>query len=337
MAPKSLKILMICDLTIAPPYDGDFSEWLKTEEWEAERHVIKALKSLGHEVKIFGVYKDILPLVHEIQKEKPDLVFNMCEAINDNRDLEPQIVGMLELLGVRYSGAGSWPLRLCKDKGLTKKILTYHKIGVPRFVISRKSNPLRSLKRFHYPAFIKPLGREASEGISQMSLAENEKDCLERVQFLHEKLNEDVIIEEFIDGREVYVGVMGLERLTALPPRELIFKELPEGEPKIFTYRAKWDQAYRKKWGVTTTFMKGSDEALLKKVIETSKKIYRLMEIKSYARIDLRITEAGQIYFLEANPNPSIASSDDFALAAKKAELSYEDLIERILQMAFTA
>ena len=181
---------------------------------------------------------------------------------------------------------------------------------------------------------MKPLRLEASEGISQHSLATNEKDALERVHYIHEKLETDAIIEEFIDGRELYVGILGNDRLTTLPPRELFFKEVPEGEPKFATYRAKWNDHYREKWGIDTGPSKKIPEDLEERILETCKTAYRALEIRGYGRVDLRVKPSGEIFVVEVNPNPSISKDDDFILAAAKIGLDYEAVIAKILSLA---
>jgi D-alanine-D-alanine ligase len=177
------------------------------------------------------------------------------------------------------------------------------------------------------------LKEEASLGISQASFVENDDQFRERVQFIHEKFDNDVIAEEYIEGRELYVGIFGNLRLQVFPIRELIFKEVPPDEPKIATYKAKWDEEYRKRWGLQNQFAEGLDPALVSQIEETCKRIYRLLTIDGYARLDLRLTAKNEIYFIEANPNPILAADEDFALSALKANLTYPQLIDRIIRM----
>ncbi len=334
MAGRKLKILVMFDVGFAPPPDHDYAEDLEDDSYETENDVITTLRRQGHTVRPFGVYDDIHGLIQEIRANPPDVAFNLCEAFKGDRNLEPNVVGLLELMNVTYTGAGPAALRICKDKGLTKKILSYHRVPIPRFVVSRRSRPLRRLRHFAFPAFIKPLGLEASEGIAQMSFADDEAACLERVKFIHESLKVDAIIEEYIDGREIYVGVLGNNHLQVLPPRELFFAQIPEGEPKFATFRAKWDEKYRKRWGIKSGPAREIPARTKKKLTEICRKVYRLFEIRGYARIDLRLNTKGQLVFLEANPNPSLAEEEDFALAAKSGGLEYGRLIRKILRLA---
>jgi D-alanine-D-alanine ligase len=334
VAGRKLNILVLFDLGFPPPADHNYQEYLRDDSFETESDVIKSLKRAGHEVRPFGIFNDIHDLIEEIRERPPDLAFNLCEAFNGDRNQEPNVVGLLELMNVRYTGAGPSALQICKDKGLTKKILSYHRIQIPRFVISRRSRPLRRLRSFSFPAFIKPLGLEASEGIALMSFADSEAGCLERVQFIHDSLKVDAIVEEYIEGREIYVGLLGNSHLQVLPARELFFAQVPEGEPKFATFRAKWDEAYRKKWGIRSGPAKEIPEPLRKKLCDICRKVYRLFEIKGYARIDLRLNTREEIVFLEANPNPSLGMYEDFAQAAKTTNLEYDALIHKIVKLS---
>ncbi len=334
MPARKLRILVLFDVGFSPALDHDYRPELRDDSYETESDVIKSLRRMGHEVRPFGVFDDIHDLIEAIRAEPPDLTFNLCEAFDGDRNFEPNIASLLDLMKVKYTGAGPAALQICKDKGLTKKILSYHRIPIPRFVVSRRSRPLRRLRHFSYPAFIKPLGLEASEGIARMSFADDEKGCLDRVQFIHESMKVDAIIEEYIDGRDIYVGVLGNTHLKILPPRELFFAQIPEGEPRFATFRAKWDVKYRKRWGIKSGPAGEIPEKTMSRLRDICRKVYRLFEIRGYARIDLRLNSKGQIIFLEANPNPSLAMEEDFAQAAKRGNLEYDDLIRRIVKLS---
>ena len=333
---RRLRVLILFDLS-RDLSEEQYQEYLRTEEWESERHVVNTLKKMGHDVELMGLFDDIGPLVHRTKEDPPDVVFNMSEAFDQNRQFEPHVAALIELLKVPHTGSGPEALRLCKDKSLAKKVLAYHEIQVPKFDVVRRSAPTKSLGAFPFPAIIKPLDLESSEGIAQVSLVADEKEAMERIRFIHEKYETDAIIEEYIDGRELYVGVIGNERLQVLPPRELFFREVPEGEPKFATYRAKWDDAYRKRWGIENGSARGLSEEDEARLADTCKKIYRALQLKGYARIDLRMRANGEFVFIEANPNPSIAKEDDFAKAAAKAGIDYETLIGRLISLAGVA
>ena len=329
---KALKVLLLFDLSvkIAPE---EYAEYWNNPDWKTEKDIKNTLLRLGHEVIPFGLHDDIEPFLKLVREQKPDLVFNLSEAFNGNRDFEPNLTALMQLVGVPFTGAGPMSLQLCKDKGLTKIIMGYHRIRTPRFLVAQKLRAMPSLKKFKFPAFIKPLQLESSEGISQLSFVENEKDAMARVKFIHERLEADAIIEEFIDGRELYVSIIGNEKLNVFPPRELFFKEVPEDEPKFATFRSKWDNEYRKKWGIDTGWAAAMSDENQKKLTDTCKKIYRLLHIQGFGRIDLRIRN-DDIYFIEANPNPSIAKQEDYALSAAKGGLEYDELIAKIVSLA---
>ena len=234
--------------------------------------------------------------------------------------------------GVPFTGCGSTGLTLCKHKGISKKILSYHRIHVPQFTVIPRGKRCARPKRLQFPILVKPLKEEASYGISQASFVETDEQFKERVQFIHTSHDCDVIAEEYIAGRELYVSILGNHKLEAFPIRELVFKEVPPDEPKIATYRAKWDEEYRKRWGLQNQFAEGLDPALERDIVQTCKRIYRLLTIDGYARVDLRVTPANEIYFIEANPNPILAADEDFAQSALKAGLAYPQLLERIIR-----
>jgi D-alanine-D-alanine ligase len=329
-----MKILTLFDLSI-PLKPEQYADYMKTDDWASEAHILATLKKLGYEAVPLGVHDDLDLLISEMRRHQPDLIFNLSEAFRGDRQFEPHIVSLIELLGIPYTGASPQALKICKDKGLAKKILSYHRVKVPHFLISRKASPLRTLGELRFPVFIKPLNLEASEGISQLSFAETKKDALERVRYLHDRFETDVIVEEYISGREIYVGVIGNERLASFPPRELFFREFPENEPRFASFKAKWDDDYRKKWGIRT----GSanlPEDVRDKLDELCKKIYRVLGLSGYGRVDLRITPEGEIYCIEANPNPSIEKDGDFALSAIKSGMTYDDLIQKIINLGLT-
>jgi len=330
-----MKILLLFDLSISLKPE-EYVDYWKSDDFESERHTKETLENLGHTVTPFGLHDDLDPLLKEVKDNPPDLIFNLSEAFRNHRRYEPHLVSLLELLEIPYTGSRPEALHLCKNKGMAKKILSFHRVKVPDFLISRRSSPIRSLKGLKFPVFIKPLDLEASEGISQLSFSENAKDALERVRYLHERYETSVIVEEYIDGRELYVAVLGNEKLQAFPPRELHFKHVPEGEPRFATFRAKWDDTYRKKWGIKTGAGSLSEEIELK-LMELSKRIYRLLGLSGYGRVDFRMTPEGEFVCLEVNPNPSIERDSDVALAAAKAGLSYDDLIQKILNLAIGA
>lgn len=334
MPTRKLNVLLLFDVPFTPENHLDSSEYMIGDEWKDERDVLRTLTKLGHRVTTFGVFDDIRPLIDCVRRVKPDVIFNLCESFNADRAQEPNLPALLELLGVPYTGAKPEALALCKDKGLSKKLLTYHNVRVPSFeVVPVGGIEPKVLSRFGYPGICKQLGLDASEGISQSSLVTNAEDCAERVKFIHKKLGSDAIVEEYIDGRELYVGVFGNDRLTVLPPQELFFKQLPSGAPRVLTFKAKWDERYRKKYGIDSGMARKIEPKTLAKLKETCREVYKLFKITGYARIDLRMSEAGECVFIEINPNPSIKKHDDFAWAARKAGIPYDELLDKLIHL----
>ena len=328
---KKLKVLALFDAIAPTTIDQDLSAELKTDDWKTEANVLAALKELGHTVEHLAIFDNLDLLQQKLQQFEPHLLFNLADQFKNNRAFDQNIVSFLEMHGVPFTGCGSTGLMLCKHKGISKKILGYHRIHVPEFTMIPRGKRFARPKRLKFPIIIKPLKEEASYGISQASFVETDEQYKERVQFIHEKYDNDVIAEEYIAGRELYVSVLGNHRLEVFPIRELVFKEVPPDEPKIATYKAKWDEEYRKKWGLQNRFAE-LDPALAKNIAQTCKRIYHLLTIDGYARVDLRVTPANEIYFIEANPNPILAADEDFAQSALKAGLAYPQLIERIIR-----
>lgn len=304
------------------------------EDRSADASVFKCLRRLGHEVETFPVYDDVVGIVRKIQGFSPDVVFNGTESFRNDRQQEPNVCGLLELLGVRYTGAGPESLMLCKDKALAKKLLTYHHIRVPHFKISRRRHPIRRLKQFPYPVFIKPSGQDASEGVSVKSMANTEAEALERVRYLHRELGCDVMIEEYIDGRELYLSIMGNAKLTVWPYRELFFGKLPDDGPRFASDKVKWDPDYRVKWNIANGPAGEMSPELDAQLYDVATRVYRILKIRGFGRLDVRLTADNRIFVLEANPNPSLDENEDFAQAAYEGGMDFEDLVQAILDLA---
>lgn len=329
-----LKILLLIDITAPPPPNHDYKEWFAAEDWTHEARLLRVLKELGHDASLFGLYDNIDELLETLKKDPPDLIFNQCEAIHKDRRFEPHVASLLEMLGIPFTGAGSEAIQLCKNKALTKKILAYHGIRIPAFMVSEQLKPLKSIKDIPFPVFVKPLALEGSEGIALSSFAENEKDALDRVAQIQSKYECDVIIEEFVQGKELYVGVLGNRQLTVLPTRELYFGDAQDvDEPTFATFKVKWDDVYRAKRKIMNRMARGVSDEVTTQLESRSKEIYRILKIQGLGRMDFRLTPSNELVFLEANPNPSIVRDDDFSLAAEKHGLSYAELIERIIAL----
>src|SRR5882672_6067005 len=251
---KKLKVLALFDAIAPTTLDQDLSAELKTDDWKTEANVLAALDKLGHTTQHLAIFDDLDLLRQKLQSFQPDVIFNLADQFKNNRAFDQNIVSFLEMQGLPFTGCGSTGLTLCKHKAISKKILGYHRIHVPEFtVVPRGKRPVRPA-RLKFPILVKPLKEEASYGISQASFVETDEQFKERVQFIHTSHDCDVIAEEYIAGRELYVSILGNHRLDAFPIRELVFKEVPPDEPKIATYKAKWDAEYQKRWGLQNRF-----------------------------------------------------------------------------------
>ena len=331
-----MKVLVLFDVARpADPNESFSPEALKQEDKPTEADVLESLRRLGHEVETLAVFDDVTGTVEKLKTFGPDVVFNLSESFYHDRAHEPNITALLDLMKVRYTGSGPDALLLCKDKALAKKVLAYHHVRLPHFVVSHRAHPLRRLRRFAYPAFVKPACEDASDGICRASFAKDEKEAMERTRFIHQKFNCDALIEEYVEGRELYLSVLGNHRLTVFPPREIFFDQVPEDVPKFATFHAKWNDSYRKKWGITNGPAKPLPEGLQSHLNELARKVYRLLKIRGFGRIDVRLASNGDVHVIEANPNPCLAQDEDFAQSACLGGVSYDNLIQEILNSAF--
>ncbi len=331
--PRKLKVLALFDTGRPIALDEDLGPELKTDDWKTEAGVLAALDELGHTHQHLALFDDLDLLRQKLQVFTPDVIFNLADTFRNNPAFDQHIVSFLALHGVPFTGCGPSGLTLCKHKGIAKKILSYHRIATADFVIIPRGKRIARPARLRFPILVKPLKEEASYGISQASFVENDAEFRERVEFIHDKMNGDAIAEEYIAGRELYVSLIGNHRLQVLPIRELVFREVPPDEPKIATYKAKWDEAYRKRWGLENRFAPDLEPAVVRQIESVCKRIYHLLTIDGYARLDLRLTAQNEIYFIEANPNPILAPDEDFAQSAMKTGLSYPQLIDRVARL----
>jgi len=327
---KRLRILALVHKHLVPPGDTEGVDVVNAE-WKMEFDVTVTLEERGHDVRVVGVHDDLAPARAAIDDFKPDIVFNLLEGFADINTFDQNVVSYLELLRAPYTGCNPRGLILARDKSLGKKLLTYHRVPVPAFVVVRRGHAIRPT-RLRYPLIVKSLVFEASIGISQASVVENAEQLAKRVQFVHESLGTAAIVEEFIDGRELYVGVIGNERLQAFPVWEMSFAQMPEHTWHVATERVKWSAKYQQKHGIMTDAAV-LPEGVAARLQHTAKRVYRALDLNGYARIDFRMDASGRFYVLEANPNPQLAFGEDFAESAERAGLSYPDLLERIVSL----
>ena len=328
---KKLHITALVDGTTVPENDPEFM--VTPPVPTTEHHVIGSLRELGHDVSILPVQEDIPEIVAALNRDKPDLVFNLTEHFGGDRRFDKNIAALLEILDIPFTGSGAMGLMLCRDKRLCKQLLSLHRMRVPSFVSLPLNRPIRVPSTVRYPLVVKPAFEDSSEGISNASLVANEEALAERVRFVHEGWQQPAIAEEFIEGRELYVGVLGNHQLQVLPIRECFFNSEANGGPQMATYRVKFNAEYREKWNITFGFAE-LEPATVKAVERICKKAYHILQIRDYGRIDLRLTPENKLVVLEANPTPDIAYGEELAEAAYKSEISYRELIARILHLA---
>lgn len=332
---KQMKVLLIFDSPFEPSADFCFEEEFKKKDWKAERGVREALIELGHEVTCLGLYRDVFPLVSFIKNNSPDVVFNLTEIFSNNPVLDMNVVALLELIGIPYTGCSSAGMLICKNKALAKELLSFHQINTPQFAVIKLGKRILLPKKIHYPVLVKPLKEEASYGVSLNSLVDDEKDYISRVRYVHETFHTDALVEEYMEGRELYVSLIGNLNLEVFSCREMVFEGVPEDEPKFATFKAKWDEKYRQKWGIKNRFAHSFSEGVMDQIVAVCREAYDLLQITGYGRMDLRLTPDNTIMLIEANPNPHIAPDEDFALSALKSGLTYSELIQKILKLAF--
>ncbi len=333
MSVTKLRVLALVHRHLIPPDKVEEGANITSEPWRTEYDVISTLRGLGHEVQPLGVHDDLGEIRRLATEWKPQIAFNLLEAFDDVTIFDQNVVSHLELLKLSYTGCNPRGLLLARDKSLSKKLLAYHRVPVTEFEVFRSGRPIRRPKRLQFPLIVKSLTQEASIGISQASVVDSDDKLKERVTFIHESVGTAAIAERYIDGRELYVGILGNQALQALPVWELFFTNMPEGAKRIATDRVKWSVKYRKKYGIDSGPAGDLPDAQAEKIQHICKRAYRALELSGYARIDLRLDEAGNVWVLEANPNPQIARGEDFAASAERIGISYDGVLQRILNL----
>jgi D-alanine-D-alanine ligase len=328
---RKLRVLVLMHDYQVPPDDVSGHD-LETAQWRTEYDVLRTLRDdLEHEVRVIGV-KDDLGAIRQANDEfKPHIAFNLLEAFHEVGTFDQNVVSYLELLRLPYTGCNPRGMLLARDKALSKKLLHYHRIPVPEFAVVPRGQKPRLKKRMTLPAIVKSLTQEASIGIAQASVVEDMARLTERVKFIHESIGTDAIVEQFIEGRELYCGILGNRRLLVLPVWEMTFAKMPEGQHRIATERVKWSAKYQAKVGIDTQEAKDLPKGAADFVQHISRRTFKVLEQSGYTRVDLRLDGEGRVYVIEANPNPQIARGEDFAASAKAAGINYPALLQRIL------
>jgi len=330
---KKLRILVLTHESLVPPASLEGYTEQQINEWKTEYDVMTVLGKAGHEVKALGLYDNLADLRNAVAEWKPDIAFNLLQEFQGIITYDQYIVAYLELLRQPYTGCNPRGMMLSRDKVLSKQILSYHRIATPQFLIFRRQHPCRLSRKLKFPLFVKSATEDASLGIAQASIVEDRARLKERIDFIHDSTKTDALVEEYIEGRELYVSVCGNERLTTFPVWEMDFGTLNGATAGIATRKVKWDLKYQKKHGINTGKAPGLSDADHERLGRLSKRIYRALHMSGYARMDFRMRADGTAYVLEANCNPNLSHGEDFADSAECGGVTYEELLHRLIRL----
>lgn len=329
--------MLLVHSSLIPPSDLKDEDDPRFETYRTEYDVKTTLTTLGHDVLVTGADDDLTPIRDAIQQWRPDIVFNLMEEFAGNPAFDYYIVSYLEMMDIAYTGCNPRGLMLGRDKALSKILLSHHRIHTPEFKLFPYGRAIRPVNERLYPLIVKSRMQEGSVGIAQASFVTTAGQLRERVALIHEKTHDDAIAERYIDGRELYVTVTGNTRLSVLPIREITFGKGDPAMPKLATYKVKWDYDYRERWDIDYDFVTDLPAELEDRIIRQCKRACRILDLNGYVRFDIRLSQEGTPYFLEANPNPAIAANDDCALAAEKAGISYAEFLQRLINLGLAA
>lgn len=331
---KKLKITILYDRYDDQADEAEREVAMSGEGMEAEHHLYEYLSEAGHKVRIFGIYDDVKGLIADLEQNPPDLAFNLCECFRKDSSMEFHVPALLDMIKVKYTGSGPAALMLAQNKALAKKVLAFHGIRTADFV----SYPVGKFdirpSKLRFPLIVKPLTEDASVGIAECSVVKNDEALAKRVTYVHEKFGCGALVEEYIDGREMFIGVIGNEKPTVLPPVELDFSKASDDKLKVYSFKAKFDFAYRNKWGIKSVFPKDIGKETSAKIEETSLAAYRALGLRDYGRVDVMLAHDDTVYVIEVNPNPNLAENEDLPNAAEEAGMDYVDFIEMIMKFA---
>jgi D-alanine-D-alanine ligase len=330
---KRLRVLVLLHPDLVPPDSlKGFSE-SEINQWKTEYDVVTTLRAAGHEVRPLGVQHELRPIRDEVESWKPHVVFNLLEQFHGEAVYDQNVASYLELLRIPYTGCNPRGLVLARGKDLSKKLLAYHRVPLPAFAVFPMRRKVKRPARLGLPLIVKSLSEDGSYGISQASVVDSDEKLAERVNFIHERIGTAAIAEQYIEGRELYVGVLGNERLRVLPIWELEFGTMAQGGRPIATEKLKHDLDYQERHGTNVGPAKDLSPQLSSGIQKVAKRIYRTLELDGYARIDFRLSADGIPYYIEANPNPEIAQIEEFAAAARHDGLEYTELLHRIVAL----
>ena len=331
-----MKVAVVFDTPYVDWEHEDFVRQAQKGVEEAEYEIMAALLERGHDVRMVGVRDDLARLLERLRSFAPDMVFNCAEGYHQDTGLDYLFPALFEADGYRYTGSPPLALLTTRNKAMSKKVLAFHGITVPGFATYRLDETVSRAPELRFPLIVKPLQEDASLGISGASMVWDATALAERVAFVHERFTQPAIAEEFVDGRELYVGLIGNgDDVTVLPIVEMVFdKRRTKPEERIATRLAKWDAGYRERKGIRNIFARPIARATKARLSEICRTAYRALWLRDYARLDVRLAADGEIWVIEANANPFISYGHDLANAAEKVGMSYGAFIERILHEA---
>jgi D-alanine-D-alanine ligase len=330
-AMRKLRVLVLMHDEVVPPPDAESRPAAEQWDYLMEISVVRTLRALGHEVHMLGVADELRPIRDAIAEQKPHIVFNIVSFFHDVVAYEAHVVSFLELCKQPYTGCNPRGIVLAGDKALSKQVLAWHRIPVPAFAVFAPHRRARLPKRMTFPVIVKAAAEHGSAGIAQASVVRDDRELAERVDFLHRTLHGDVIVEQFLPGREFSIAVLGNDRLTTFPVWETWFDNLPAGNEPIATARVKWDPSYQERVGLRSERARDLPPDVEQQIDRIARRTFRALHLSGYARIDVRMDEHGRVFVLEANVNPDLSPGEDFPAAAKHAEVDYPELLQRIL------
>jgi D-alanine-D-alanine ligase len=329
---KRLRVLVLMHGDLVPPEEATGVPEDKYVPWKTEFDVLMGLEQLGHTVRRLGADSDLTPIRQAIEEFDPHIVFNLLESFHGIPSYDHYVTTYLELLQRPYTGCNPRGLLLSRDKALSRKILSYHRIPGPAFAVFPRERAVRRPTRVKFPLLVKSLTSDGSIGLAQASVVHTDEKLEERVQYLHASFDTDVIAEEYVLGREVYVPILGNRRLQTFPIMELDFGKLAEGAEPIATSKVKWDWKYQERHGIDLKRAKLTKE-VEKRLVRIAKRVYRALSLSGYARIDFRLNEEGHGFVIEANPNADLGFGEELHEAVEAGGLTYTKLLQRILNL----
>ena len=334
--PKPMRVLALTQEDTLPPEGVVPDDEVARAPYRTDYDVRAALCELGHEV-VFAAHDTHLEDVRDARDEqRPHVVFNLLEMFDRQPRLLPHLLGYLELAGQAYTGCNPVGMLFASDKALQRKILRHHRIATPEYATVPIGRTFRRPKRLEFPLIVKSATEHGSQGIARASVVTSDEKLTDRIQYMHDSIGTAALVEEFIEGRELYVGVLGNKRLETFPVWEMRFTSLPEGAPNIATGKLKWDIAHQEALGLETGPARGLGEEMTTRIHRRCKRAYRALEQSGYARFDLRVRPDGRVYVIESNPNPELAWNSEFPASAKAAGYDYPRLLQRIMTLGQT-